>query len=159
MFREMRRKRQALSEQESIEILKQGSVGVLGLLGDDDYPYALPISYVYHEGKIYFHCAKAGHKIDAIRKHDKASFTVIARCDNMPEEFTVYFKSALAFGRMRIIEDDTEKRAAIERLAQKYCPDEGERAPKEIEKAWKILCMLEFSVEHLTGKQSMELVK
>lgn len=141
MFREMRRKRQILSTEECVDILKKGSVGVLGLLGDEDYPYALPISYVYHDGKLYFHCAKAGHKIDAIRRHAKASFTVIARCDNMPQEFTVYFKSIVAFGQVRIIEDDIEKHASIEMLAQKYCPNEGERIQKEIEKAWKVLCI------------------
>lgn len=76
-FREMRRKRQQLSDAESIDILKKSTSGTLALLGDDDYPYAVPISYVYQEGKLYFHSALAGHKVDAIRKCDKASFCVI----------------------------------------------------------------------------------
>ena len=72
-FREMRRKRQQLSNEESIEILQKSTAGTLALLGDENYPYAVPISYVYHKGKLYFHSALAGHKVDAIRKCDKAS--------------------------------------------------------------------------------------
>ena len=67
-FREMRRKRQQLAEEESIAILEKATAGTLALLGDNDYPYAVPISYVYHDGKLYFHSALAGHKVDAIRK-------------------------------------------------------------------------------------------
>ena len=76
-FREMRRKRQQLSNDESIAILEKATAGTLALLGDDDYPYAVPISYVYHEGKLFFHSALAGHKVDAIRKYEKASFCVM----------------------------------------------------------------------------------
>ena len=77
MFREMRRIKQLLPEDTAKEILARNTGGTLALLGDDDYPYAVPMSYVYADGKIYFHCAKEGHKIDAIRNHDKASFCVI----------------------------------------------------------------------------------
>ena len=70
-FRVMRRKRQQLSDAEAIGILKKCTSGTLGLLGDDDYPYAVPISYVYSEGTLYFHSALSGHKIDAIKHHDK----------------------------------------------------------------------------------------
>ena len=76
-FRNMRRKCQQLSNEESIAILEKATAGTLALLGDDDYPYAVPISYVYHVGKLYFHSALTGHKVDAIRKCDKASFCVI----------------------------------------------------------------------------------
>jgi len=84
-FREMRRKRQQLSEVESISILQKATAGTLALLGDNDYPYAVPISYVYHERKLYFHSALSGHKVDAIRNCDKASFCVIDKGDVQPE--------------------------------------------------------------------------
>ena len=77
MFREMRRKRQLLPQEQALEILENNTSGVLALSGDGGYPYAVPMSYVYNDGKIYFHCAKAGHKIDAIRSCDKASFCVV----------------------------------------------------------------------------------
>jgi len=76
-FRQMRRKRQQLSEEESIGILQKATAGTLALLGDNDYPYAVPISYVYNNGNLYFHSALSGHKVDAICKCDKASFCVI----------------------------------------------------------------------------------
>ncbi len=77
IFREMRRKKQELPQQEVLDILHRGTSGVLALLGDNDYPYAVPISYVYDNGKIYFHSAKSGHKIDAVQRTAKASFCVI----------------------------------------------------------------------------------
>ena len=96
-FREMRRKRQQLAEEESIAILEKVTAGTLALLGDNDYPYAVPISHVYHERKLYFHSALAGHKVDAIRKCDKASFCVIEKDDVQPEKYTTFFRSVIAF--------------------------------------------------------------
>ena len=90
-FREMRRKRQQLSNDESIGILQKATAGTLALLGDNGYPYAVPIGYVYHEGKLYFHIALAGHTVDAIRNCDKASFCVIDKDDVQPEKYTNKF--------------------------------------------------------------------
>ena len=87
-FREMRRKRQQLSEEESIGILQKATAGTLALLGDNGYPYAVPISYVYANGKLYFHNSLSGHKVDAIRNCDKASFCVIDKDDVQPEKYT-----------------------------------------------------------------------
>ena len=114
MFREMRRKRQLLSEKEAGEILKRGTSGVLALAGDDGYTYAVPISYVYDGEKLYFHSAKSGHKLDAIAAEPKASFCVIDQDRIVPEEYTTYFRSVIAFGRVRVMEDEAEKRQAIE---------------------------------------------
>lgn len=159
MFREMRRNKQLLSGSESIEILARGTSGVLAL-ADEEYPYAVPLSYVYDDGKIYFHCAKAGHKIDAIRANGKASFCVIDKDDIVPEEYTTYFRSIIAFGNVRIIEEEARKRAAIEKLAEKYSPEEtAENKEKTINEAWARLCMLEMTIVHMTGKQAIELVR
>ncbi len=159
MFREMRRKRQQLSNDEAIAVLERGSHGVLAVLGDEGYPYAVPLSYVYTDGKIFMHCAKAGHKLDAVRACGKASFCVVDADDVVQSEFTTYFRSAIAFGRVRELTDDGEKLAAIRLLADKYCPDiprdEHERA---IEREWAPLGMLELTIEHLTGKQAKELM-
>lgn len=109
MFREMRRKLQLLDEKESIALLERGTAGVLALSGDEGYPYAVPISYVYNDSKIFFHSAVSGHKIDAIKNSDKASFCVIAQDHIVPKEYTTYYKSVIAFGRLRILEDASEK--------------------------------------------------
>lgn len=157
MFREMRRKRQLLSEEETVSIFRNGTSGVLALLGDEEYPYAIPLSYVYCEGKIFFHSAGSGHKIDAVKKHEKASFCVIDSDYVVPEKYTTYFRSAIAFGKIRIIEEESEKRSAIEKLAAKYTPDDEEGRLKEIESAYRILCMLELDIEHMTGKKAVEI--
>ena len=160
MFREMRRKKQALPAGEVTAILCRGTSGVLALSGDDDYPYAVPISYVFDGAKLYFHCAKGGHKLDAIQRSSKASFCVIDQDQIVSEKYTTYFRSVIAFGQIRIIEDEKEKRAAIEKLTKKYSPDEdaaGRR--KEIDREWKTLCMLEMCIDHMTGKEAIELVK
>ena len=159
MFREMRRKKQLLPEEEAIAILKEGTFGVLALSGDDGYPYAVPISFVYEGGKLWFHCAKSGHKLDAIRREPKASFCVTAQDKVVPEEYTTYFRSVIAFGTIRVLEGE-EMRPAIERLALKYSPLESEESRREeIEKTWKALCILELEVEHLTGKEAIELTR
>ena len=159
MFREMRRKKQLLPEEEAIAILKEGTFGVLALSGDDGYPYAVPISYVYEGVKLWFHCAKSGHKLDAIRREPKASFCVTAQDKVVPEEYTTYFRSVIAFGTIRVLEGE-EMRPAIERLALKYSPLESEESRREeIEKTWKALCILELEVEHLTGKEAIELTR
>lgn len=157
MFREMRRKKQLLTEAESENLLKEGSSGVLALLGDGGYPYAVPLSYVYENSKLYFHGAKAGHKVDAIRNCNKASFCVISQDTVVPEEYTTYYKSVIVFGEIRVLERE-EALKAIRQLADKYHPagSEAERE-KEISDFQSSLCMLELSVEHMTGKRAKEL--
>jgi nitroimidazol reductase NimA-like FMN-containing flavoprotein (pyridoxamine 5'-phosphate oxidase superfamily) len=119
MFREMRRIKQLLSEEDTIAVLERCTNGVMACLGDDDYPYAVPVSYVYHKGKIYFHSAKAGHKIDAIIKYPKVSFAVVDKDTIVSEEYTSYFRSVIAFGKARITEGD-EWDEAFRALVEKY---------------------------------------
>lgn len=160
MFRELRRKKQLLSQEETTAVLMRGTSGVLALTGDDGYPYAVPISYVYDGGKFYFHCAKSGHKLDAVRRSEKVSFCVIDQDQIVPEEYTTYFRSVIAFGRIRVLEEDGEKRAAIEKLALKYAPNgTPEGREHEVQREWTSLCVLELSIEHITGKEAIELAR
>ena len=159
MFREMRRKRQALTQDQCQAILEQGSCGVLALSGDGGYPYAVPLSYLYHQGKLYFHCAKSGHKLDALRREPKASFCVVAQDQVAPLEYTTLYRSVIVFGRLRELEDDGEKRAAIEALALKYAPQDTPAHREEaIRRDWGPLCVLELTPEHISGKQDKDLV-
>lgn len=159
MFREMRRNRQLLPEEESIAILENGTSGVLALSGDSGYPYAVPISYVYNGGKLYFHSALNGHKIDAIRRNELASFCVIAQDIVVPAEFTTRFRSVIAFGRIRIIDEPVEKRRTAELLAAKYDPNNTGNLDKEMKKGFDRMCMIELEIEHLTGKEAIELAR
>ncbi len=157
-FREMRRKRQQLSLDESIGILQKATSGTLALLGDGDYPYAVPISYVYTQDRIYFHSAVSGHKIDAIRKCEKASFCVVEQDEVHPESYTTYFRSVIAFGRIHIVEDEAEKLEMARTLGNRYNPHQDEALQKELEKGLSRMVMIRFDIEHLTGKEAIELV-
>ena len=154
MFREMRRKAQQLTSKECIEILKNATSGVLGVHGDDGYPYTVPVSHVFYDGKIAFHCAKTGHKIDAIRRNEKVSFTVIAQDVVMPKERTTAYISVIAFGRARIVEDEEGLRCIAGMVGEKFSHDYPEECQKETDEviaANRMYCV-EITVDHMTGK-------
>jgi len=159
MFRAMRRKKQALPEAEAVAMLESCTSGVLALHGDDDYPYAVPLSYAYEDGRLYFHAATKGHKLDAVERSAKVSFCVIAADDIVPEKFTTHFRSAVAFGKARVVTDDVEKRHGLMLLAEKYSPDYVDAAGAEIDGDWKKVAVIALDIEHLTGKASIELVR
>lgn len=160
MFQTMRRKRQELSREDTAAILERRTSGVLALAEEGGFPYAVPLSYVYTGDKLYFHCAKSGHKLDAIQRSDKASFCVIDQDQVIPEEYTTYFRSVIAFGRIRVLEETGEKWAAVEKLAVKYAPDSTvDDREQAIRREWAPLCVLEMAIEHVTGKEAIELVK
>lgn len=160
MFRPMRRSAQALDSAACVEILERGTSGVLALAGDGGWPYAVPLSYAFDGEKLYFHCAREGHKLDAIRREARASFCVVDRDDVKPAEYTSYFRSVIIFGRVRVLEDEAQKRAAIELLARRYFPeDSAENRRRAIEREWAGLCMLEMDIEHMSGKEAKELAR
>ena len=159
MFREMRRSKQRLPRDVAVEILERNTSGVLALSGDDGYPYAVPMSYVYAEGKIYFHSAKNGHKIDAIQRNEKASFCVIDQDQIVPEQYTTFFRSVIVFGRLRLVEDMEEMRRIAAALAMKYSADFKEGIPKEINASIRNMAVLELTIDHITAKEAIELIK
>ena len=159
MFREMRRQGQYLPENEVIDILTNATSGTLALMGDDGYPYAVPMSHLYRDGKLYFHCAGEGHKIDAVRRCDKASFCVIEQDKVYPEEFTTLFRSVIAFGRIRIMENMEEKIVALRALSDKFSPGFIERRERTIGESISHTCMLEMEIEHVTGKEALALAQ
>ena len=154
MFREMRRKKQELSREETLEILKTSTSGVLAVSGDDGYPYTVPVSHAYQDGKLFFHCAIEGHKIDGILRNDKVTFCVIAKDEVIPEKFATDYRSAVVFGRARILTEDSERRAALECLVEKFSPGYLEEGQKEIERDWERVCVVEIQIEHMTGKSA-----
>jgi nitroimidazol reductase NimA-like FMN-containing flavoprotein (pyridoxamine 5'-phosphate oxidase superfamily) len=158
MFREMRRDKQLLSMEDTVAVLTRCTNGVLACLGDEDYPYAVPLSYVYFNDRIYFHSAKAGHKIDAITKNPKVSFSVIDEDKIVSEEYTTHFRSVIAFGKARIAEGD-ERLESFAALVDKYSGNQPEEARnKEISKCTQAH-IIAIDIEHITGKEAIEFVK
>lgn len=158
MDRKMRRFRQQLTDKECVEILCNTTAGVLALCGDDKQPYGVPLSHVYDNGKLYFHSALQGLKIDLLGQNNNVSFTVIAQDEIHPEKYTTYFRSVIAFGSVRIIEDEGEKMRALEILGRRCNADDDEGLKKEITSGFSRCLMLEMSIERITGKQAIELV-
>lgn len=158
MFREMRRKKQQLSEADTLSILEQASSGTLACLGDEGYPYAVPLSFAYKDGKLFFHCAKTGHKLDAIMTYPKVSFCIIDKDEIVGSEYTTYFRSVIAFGTARIAHDEEWAQgmsALIEKYSYAQAPDEKKRELEHCEHA----LLLAVDIEHCTGKEAIELVR
>ena len=161
MFRNMRRAKQALAEQDCIAVLQRGEWGALGVQGDNGYPYTVPLNYVFHDGRLYFHSAREGHKIDALKRCDKASFCVVDRSDLVPAEITTYFCSVIVFGRLHIVEEQESRSRVLTALTDALSKGESEESKRaEIDRCWKrdAVEILELIPEHITGKQAIELV-
>jgi nitroimidazol reductase NimA-like FMN-containing flavoprotein (pyridoxamine 5'-phosphate oxidase superfamily) len=159
MFREMRRKKQALSMTECEKVLMNGTSGVLAVLGDEGYPYAVPLSYIYHQNKIYFHSAIEGHKLDALKTSDKVSFCVIDQDLIAAEKFTTYYRSVIAFGKAHVIDNPGEKREALKILGMKYSSDFADKMDEAIKESFDRVAMIVLEIEHLSGKESIDLAK
>lgn len=156
----MRRHKQALQEKEIEEILYRNTSGVLALADSNAAPYAVPISYVFTKNKLYFHCAKTGYKLDLIQANAKASFCVIDKDEIVPEAFTTYYRSVIVCGEIHIITDETEKGAALHKLAKKYAPHSTkEEQSQEIHRFLGSVCVLCLTIDEMSGKEAIELVE
>ena len=153
MFRKMRRYGQQISDEECAQILKEQPRGVLSVLGDDGYPYGIPMDHWYSEtdNKLYFHCAKVGHKLDAIAACDKVSYCVMDEGFREEGEWALNIRSVVVFGRMRIVEDEEKKREICTNLVRKFTDDE-EYLQRELTNAFPRVNCLELTIEHMTGK-------
>lgn len=153
MFREMNRKKQQLSAEEAVQILKNEPRGVLSLIGDEGYPYGLPIDHWYNDadGCLYFHCGKRGHKIDAIRGCDKASFCVTDQGFRREGEWALNIKSVIVFGRIQILTDQQQAIDITRQLSLKYTSDIA-FIDREILESGRNVLVFRLVPEHITGK-------
>ena len=158
MFRKMARIREQIPEEECLEILKGQLRGVLSVLGDEDYPYGVPINHYYCEedGKLYFHGGMNGHRIDAMRRHPKASFCVID--EGRPEkegDWALRFRSVIVFGRLEEVADHERAIELTRKLCHKFTQDE-EYIEKEIEGSGRRTLVICLTPEHMSGKTVLE---
>lgn len=160
MRRAMRRKAQQLTREQTEAILKENTVGVLSVNGEDGYPYAVPMNYWYENGKLWFHCAVEGYKLDCLRRNDKVSFCVIGQNTFIPEKFITHYTSVIAFGRARIVTESHKVACALRAFAKRFCPEPAlaESLEKEVEGTRGRVFMLCVEIEHMTGKAAIELV-
>ncbi len=151
MFYEMRRKEKQLSPEDTTAVLHKAEYGVLSTMGTDGYPYGVPVSFVYHDQGIYFHCAREGHKLDSIANDCHVSFCAVTDVELIPGEFNTRFKSAIAFGKTREVFEQ-EKRSGLRALIQKFSRDYLEAGEGYIEKSWDRTRVFKIEIEHLMGK-------
>ena len=157
MFRAVRKKKNEISQDEAKNLLCSSRRGVLAVNGDEGYPYAIPINYLYDEekNKIIFHGAKAGHKVDSIKKNDKICFTVFGNETIMEENWAPYLQSVVVFGRCHLVENRDDTVRLVKKFALKYYPNE-DMINEEITNFGKGVQMFEIEIEHLSGKKVQE---
>lgn len=153
MFRELIRQNKKLSMEECVQVLKTETRGVLSVIGEDDYPYGMPMNHWYNEedGKIYFHCGKVGHRLDALRKNDKVSFCTYDKGYRKEGQWPLNVKSVIVFGRMAIVDDMDKIVDITTKLSYKFIQDDA-YIREEIEKFGKATLLLELIPEHICGK-------
>ena len=157
MFRPIRKKKNEIDVNAAQALLQNSRRGVLAVNGDDGYPYAIPVNYLYdtENQKIYFHGARAGHKVDALKACDKICFTVYGNEQIKEEAWAPFMQSVVVFGRCHLLEAGPKATALLKRFAMKYYPNE-QLADEEIEHAGKAVQMFEIEIEHLSGKEIQE---
>ena len=158
-FRPMRRRVQQMDAASGEAILRTSTSGVLSLIGDGGYPYGVPMSYVYHDGHIYFHSAIESHKVDAIRSNGHASFTVIGRDEVLPQLYTSNFASVICFGHIHIVSDEAERREALRLLGQRYNPGDEAGLAREMAHGAGRTLVLRLDIHYLSGKEGIEAVR
>lgn len=153
MFKKMRRQEKQLPEDKAQEILSEGEYGTLSTIGEDGYPYGVPMNYVYMNNKIYLHCANEGKKLDNIKYNNKVSFTVVGDYQLKPAAFTSSYKSVIAIGQANIVEGE-EKKEVLQEFILKFSPGFKEKGFKYIDKAIEKTTIIEIVIEDLKGKMN-----
>ena len=155
-----RDKRQVLTRERCDEILNKATSGVLSVLDADGYPYGVPMSFAYKDDKLYFHCMPGkGHKWEAMKQHDKVSFTIIETDNIVADEYTSYFRSVICFGKVRFVEDEAEKFELHDILVDKYSPEFKEGVYEMFEKRIRWMGAFVVELEHVSGKEAIELAE
>ena len=154
-FRPLRRFKQAASEEECLSLLQSAPRGILSVTGENGYPYGVPMNFVYREGKIYFHCAREGHKLDAIGADDKVSFTVLSEPVRNEGEWWYCLTSVILFGRIAVLSDPARVDAGLRAMAAKYFPDDYD-LETDLKRNASHAFILELTIDHMTGKHVRE---
>ncbi len=151
MFKEMRRKDRALETDDALEILTKGEYGILSTIGENGYPYGVPINYVYYNNIIGFHCAIEGQKLENLGQESRVSFTVVGDTNPLPEKFSTNYESVIVFGRAEESSEDEKKEILIE-LIKKYSPDFLDKGKDYVNKSSKHSKVFKINIDHITGK-------
>jgi len=152
MFKKIKYKDNELDKNAALEVIKKGSYGVLSSIGDDGYPYGVPVNYTYFDGCVCFHCAHEGHKIDNIQNNENVSFCVVTKSDVLPNEFDTDYESTIVFGKAAKVTEDLEKEAILLSVLDKYSSEFMQAGKNYMKKFWDDTTVIKIKVEYITGK-------
>jgi nitroimidazol reductase NimA-like FMN-containing flavoprotein (pyridoxamine 5'-phosphate oxidase superfamily) len=152
VFRETKLKERAISDEKALEILINGSYGVLSTTGEDGFPYGVPVNYAYLDNGICFHCAREGHKLENIQFNEKVSFCVVSRSDILAVKFDTDYESVIAFGKASEVTEDSGREAVLLSLVNKYSGEHLAAGRNYIRKYWDDVRIIRIEIEHLSGK-------
>lgn len=155
MTRKMRREKQSLNNARCLEVLQRNTSGVLALASQEHGPYPVPLSYVYDQGHLYFHCANEGLKLEIMKNNPRAAFCVIDQDEVVSEEYTTYYRSVIVYGEVKLL-DEAHKNEAIEKLCERFVP--GACHQKVISESQGRFQIIDLVIEEMTGKEAIELV-
>ena len=147
-----RRKDRTLDPQEAEKIFDAVEYGYLTLVSDDEYPYSIPVNFAKVGKSAYIHCAPEGRKLDMISRNPHACLSAVSRADVVPEKFTLSYASAMAFGKIYICRDDSERLFGLRANAKKFCPHLEDKAESYIQKSFGRTFVLRFDFEGISGK-------
>ncbi len=152
-YREMRRFKQALSADECVEVLRSAPRGIMAFHGENGYPYAIPLNQYYNErdGKLYFHCARSGLKLDLLALDDKVCFTVTDEGFVREGEWALNIKSVVCLGRLGTVADHDKALEICRALAKKFYPSDQE-IDKVVDQAGDRVQVLVMTIDRMTGK-------
>lgn len=151
MFRKMIKEEKQLSTAEVVDVLKKGEYGVLGTIGSNDYPYTVPVNYVFQDEKIFFHCATSGHKIDNMNFNANVSFCVVGDTEIIPQKFNTQFKSVILFGKVKEL-FEKEKEEGLMAIIRRFSGGHLVAGEKYIKAQWDKTKTFEITIEHMSGK-------
>lgn len=152
MSHEIRRKDRELPEEEAYAILQKAGDGVLATMGEDGYPYAVPMNHVLADGALYLHSAVEGHKLDNLAFCDLVSYCVVSARAVVPAELSTNYRSAVVFGRAVDVTAPEEKRRGLMALLHRFAPNHMENGLKELERDFERTKVLRIDIHRITGK-------
>ncbi|WP_339063463.1 pyridoxamine 5'-phosphate oxidase family protein [Tepidibacillus marianensis] len=151
MFKELRRKEREMDQDLTLDLLNSGDYGVLSMGSAEGFAYGVPLSYVYRNGAIYFHCAVEGNKLNLLSQNNKVSFCIVGQTKPLPEQFSMRYQSVIVFGTVEEVEGE-EKREGLVEFLEKYSSGNMENGMKYLAKDQHRTKVLKLTIDHITGK-------
>ncbi len=149
----MRRTDRQLPDNAAMKVLQKGSHGVLAMTSEEYGVYAIPMNYAVTGMTVYFHGAREGTKTELLKQRPRATLVCVTEDTVLAEKFTTQYESAIARGRVRIVEDEKERMEGLKAFIHRYSPDYIEKGERYIENMKGSTLLFALDIESLEGKK------